>query len=91
MILTRTPFNSKRLLGAFCKSWLFLEEATRFSAYNQSLIDQVFTNSDKSTYDSGVLIQDISDHFFTLTKIKMSVKNNKPMPKITFLIKYSTL
>ena len=77
--------NSKRFfeLSASHGFLNIITNATRFSTHNQSLIDQVFTNSDKLIYDSGVLIQDISDHFFTFTKIKMSVKNNKPKPKIT--------
>ena len=43
----------------------------------------ILTNADNSEFSSGVIIQDISDHFFTFSKIKMSKKHFKSKPKHT--------
>lgn len=60
-----------------------ISRATRLSSTNFSLIDQILTNADNSEFSSGVIIQDISDHFFTFSKIKMSKKHFKSKPKHT--------
>ena len=60
-----------------------ISRATRLSSTNFSLIDQILTNADNSEFSSGVLIQDISDHFFTFSKVKISKKHSKSKPKHT--------
>ena len=41
-----------------------ITKATGFSSHNFSLIDQIITNADKFEFKSGVLIYDLSHHFF---------------------------
>ena len=60
-----------------------ISKATRFSSNHFSLIDQIITNADKNDFSSGVLIHDISDHFFTFNRLNLSKKTPKLKPKLT--------
>jgi hypothetical protein len=44
-----------------------ITRATRIQHNNFSLIDHILTNSPSTKSQSGILISDISDHFFTFT------------------------
>jgi len=56
-------------------------KATRTSQNRFSLIDQIFTNSNGSKYMSGVILNDISDHFFTFSSLNSSKSIQKPKLK----------
>ena len=56
-------------------------KATRTSQNRFSLIDQIFTNSNSSKYMSGVILNDISDHFFTFSSLNSSKSIQKPKLK----------
>ena len=53
---------------------------TRFSTYNSSLIDNIFTNQSQDMLISGILISDISDHlsiYHIMQKISNHAKTKK--------------
>ena len=51
-----------------------ITKASRMNKNSYSLIDQIFTNSDSKNFNSGVLLSDISDHFFTFSSISKKAK-----------------
>ena len=62
-----------------------VNKATRFSARGHSPIDQIFKKFKKCEFETGVLVQDISDHFFTFSKL------NKAKQQSKFIISFSEL
>ena len=69
--------NSSRLIELTLSHGFInlISKATPITQNNFSLIDQIFTNCDKSAFSSGVFISDISDHFFTFTSFSHKRKN----------------
>ena len=57
-----------------------ISKATRITHHSFSLIDQIFTNSNSTKFQSGVLLTDISDHFFTFSSLCIS--KSVPKPKL---------
>jgi hypothetical protein len=55
-----------------------ITRATRIQNNNFSLIDHIFTNSPSTKSQSGILISDISDHFFTFTLPDYQKKHSAP-------------
>jgi hypothetical protein len=55
-----------------------ITRATRIQHNNFSLIDHILTNSPSTKSQSGILISDISDHFFTFTLPDYQKKHSAP-------------
>lgn len=65
-----------------------ITKATRFNHNSRfSLIDQIFTNSKTDNLETGVIITDISDHFFTFQNIK--IKNKPAAPEVNIFRNFS--
>lgn len=59
----------KKFFEISCHGYLkLISRTTRLSSINFKLIDWILTNADNSEFSSGMLIQDISDHFFQSNK-----------------------
>ena len=57
-----------------------IAKATRIFNNNTSLIDHIFTNSKNSEVNTGVIINDISDHFITFIQPQLSSHSNLNKP-----------
>ena len=55
-----------------------ITRATRIQNNNFSLIDHILTNSPSTKTQSGILVSDISDHFFTFTLPDYQKKQTAP-------------
>ena len=80
-LLDLNNYNSSKNFFELLTSQGFLNlitKATGFSPHNLSLVDQIISNTDKSEFKSGVLIHDLSDHFFTFNGLYLSKKISKP-------------
>ena len=54
-----------------------IEKATRIHNHSSSLIDHILTNCASSSYNSGVLISDISDHFPVFVELPSKSQKSK--------------
>ena len=57
-----------------------IAKATRIFNNNTSLINHIFTNSKNSEVNTGVIINDISDHFITFIQPQLSSHSNLNKP-----------
>ena len=58
-----------------------INKSTYFSKESSSLIDHIITNSPASSFTSGVITQDISDHCFTFVKINTKKRSQTVRPR----------
>ena len=58
-----------------------ITKSTHFTDSNFSLIDQIFTNINASKFETGVIVNRISDHFMTFSEIP--VKRVRNLNKLT--------
>ncbi len=58
-----------------------LTKSTRIQGPSHSLIDQIITNDISTLPNSGILLNDISDHFVTFTELTTKYKTEKPKPE----------
>ena len=73
-----SDYFNKLLSHGFCNTTY---KATRFSKDNHSLIDQIIYKSVNSSFKSGVLIHDISDHCFPFCQLNIKRKVEKNTQK----------